>query len=112
MTIDRDKYELDSEKISYQGYQISREGISPDQKLTNKIAKMEKPTNKKELESFLGLINFYSKYLPRYSELIQPFVEMLKNVEFTWMRKQNKALEALKKALTSKPGIKLFDPKK
>ena len=39
---------------------------------------MEKPTNKKELESFLGLIILYSRYLPRYSELIEPFTEMRK----------------------------------
>ena len=34
-----------------------------------------------------------------------------KNVEFTWTQKQNKASKALKKALTSKPLIKIFDPK-
>ena len=38
--------ELDCEKISYLGYQISREGISSDERLTNKIRKMENPTNK------------------------------------------------------------------
>ena len=64
--------------------------------------KMEKSMNKKELESFLGLITFNSRYLPRYSELIEPFAEMRKkNVEFSWTQKQNKAFEALKKALTS-----------
>ena len=89
MTINWDKCKLDCEKISYQGYQISREGISPDERLTNKTAKMEKPTNKKELESFWGLIDFYGRYLPRYSELIEPFVEMRKkNVEFTWTQKK------------------------
>ena len=65
MIIDRDKFKLLSEKISYLGYQISREGISSDERLTNKIEKMEKTTHKKELESFLSLINFYSRYLPR-----------------------------------------------
>ena len=78
MTINRDKCKLDCEKILYLGYQISREGISPNERLTNKIAKMVKLTNKKELESFLGLINFYSRYLPRYNELIEPFAEMHK----------------------------------
>ena len=73
---------------------------------------MKKPTNKKELESFLALINFYSRYLPRHSELIAPFAEMRKNnVGFTWTQKQNKAFKALKKALTSKPVIKIFNPK-
>ena len=36
-----------------------------------------------------------------------------KNVEFTWTQKQNKAFEALKKVLTSKPVLNIFfDPKK
>ena len=45
MTINRVKCKLECEKISYLGYQISREGISPDERLTNKIAKMEKNWN-------------------------------------------------------------------
>ena len=75
---------------------------------------MENPTNKKELESFLGLINFYSRYLPWYCEVIEPFFEIpkKKNVEFTWTQKQNKIFEALKKALINKVVIKIFDPKK
>ena len=84
MSINRDKCKLDCETISYLRYQISEKGISLDERLTNKIAKMDKLTNKKELEYFLGLINFYSRYLPRYSELIQSFVEMRKKkLEFT-----------------------------
>ena len=73
MTINRDKCKLDCKKLSYLGYQISKKGLSPDEKLSNKIAKMEKPTNKKELESFLVLFNFYCRYLPRHSELFEPF---------------------------------------
>ena len=72
----RVKCKLDSEKIFYLGYQISREGTSLDERLTNKIAKMEKATNGKELESFPSYINFYSRYLLRYIELIEPFAEM------------------------------------
>ena len=78
MTINRDKYKSECEILSNLGYQISREGISPDERPTKKIAKMEKLTNKKELESFLGRINFYSRYFPRYSEFIDPFAEMRK----------------------------------
>ena len=71
------KCKLVSKNISSPEYQISGEGISPDERRTNKIAKMEKPS-KKELESFLELINFYNRYLPRCSELTEPFVEIRK----------------------------------
>ena len=39
-------------------------------------------------------------------------LKCIKNIEFTWTKKQNKAFESLKKALTSKPVIKIFDDKK
>ena len=78
-------------------------------KANQKNAKMKKPTNKKDLESFLGLINFYRRYLPRYSELIEPFVEMRKKGRIYM---QNKAFDTLKKALTSEPVIKIFEPNK
>ena len=42
MKINRDKCKLNCEKISYLGYRISRERISPDEKPTNEIAKIEK----------------------------------------------------------------------
>ena len=37
---------------------------------------------------------------------------MHKKVEFTWTQKQNKAFEALKKVLTNKPVLQIFDSKK
>ena len=112
MIRNRDKCKLDCEKISYLGYQISREGIFPDNSQTNKIMKMEKPTNKKQLESFLGLISTADIFLDIVSLLIH-LLKCIKNpVKFTWTQKQNKTFEALKKSLTSKPVIKIFDPKK
>ena len=47
MTINRDKCKLDCEKISHSGYQISREGISPDERLTNKIVKWKSQRKRK-----------------------------------------------------------------
>ena len=58
MSKNKDKYERNFDKILYLGYQISQDGISPDEKLTKKIAKMSTPKNQKELESFLGQTNF------------------------------------------------------
>ncbi len=49
MTINKDKCSFDCKKISYLGYQILKEGISPDERLTKKITEIATPTNKKEL---------------------------------------------------------------
>ena len=107
MTINRDKCKLNCEKISYLGYQISREGISPDERLTNKIAKMEKPMNKKELESFLALIS-----IADIESLLNHLLKRVKKCRIYMDAEENKAFKALKKALTSKSVIKIFIPKK
>ena len=44
--------------------------------------------------------------------LLNHLLKRVQNVEFTWTLKQSKVFEALKKALTSKPVIKIFNPKK
>ena len=51
--------------------------ISLDEILTKKIAEIFTPRNKKELESFFGL-NIYLLYLPKYSDLIEPFARLCK----------------------------------
>ena len=113
MTINEEKCIFNCESISYLGLQISKDGISPDPSLLNKIASVSTPTNKKELESFLGLVNFYSRYLHKYSDLVEPFSEIRKkNSEFSWNKNLETAFIKLKDALMKKPVVKIFDPKK
>ena len=57
------------------------------------------------MESFLGLANFYNRYIPKFFDLIQPVVNLRKmNSEFKWGEKQDIVL--------NKPTVKAFDPKK
>ena len=113
ITINEKKYVNDSSKISFLGYTISKEGISPDKALIEKVLKIATPTNKKELESFLGLVNFYRRYVPKYTDLTELYVNLRKkNVEFIWSEKQQKALDRLKVIMTKKPLVKVFEPKK
>ena len=82
MTINEKECVNISVKISFLGYSITKEGTSPDQALI-KILKIATPTNKKELESFLGLVNFYWRYAPDYTDLTEPFANLRKkNIEF------------------------------
>ena len=58
-TINEKKCLNNSSQTSFLGYSISKEDILSDQALIEKILKLATPTNKKELKSFWGLVNFY-----------------------------------------------------
>ena len=113
MTLNEKKCINNSSKISFLGYTISKESISPDQALIGKILKITTPTNKKELETFWGLVNFYRQYVPKHMNLIDPFANLRKkNVVFIWSEKRRKAFDKLKVIMAKKPVVKIFDLKK
>ena len=95
------------------GYSISKEGISLGKTLIEKIQKIATPTNEKELEYFGGLVNFYRRYVPKYTDLIQLLTNLRKkNVEFIWSEEQQKAFDRLKVIMAKKPAVNIFDPRK
>ena len=107
MTIKEKKSVSNCSKILFWGYSISKEGISLDQVLTEKISKIATPANKKELESLLGLVNFYRWYVSKYTDLIESFANLRKkNVEFIWSEKQLIAFDRLKVIMAKKPAIR------
>ena len=55
--------------IQYVGHIISGEGITPVPEKLESIQKMLPPTNPKEVKQFLGLIGYYRKFVPRFSDL-------------------------------------------
>jgi hypothetical protein len=62
---------------------------------------MEKPKNSDELISFLALVNYYRKFIPRTSELSYALNEMTaKKAKFQWSEKCEESFEALKDALS------------
>ena len=81
--------------------------------MIEKILKIATPTNKKELQSFLGLVNFYRRYVQKYTDLTEPFTNLRKkNVEFIWSEKQQKAFGRLKVIIAKKLVVKIFDATK
>ena len=58
--------------IQYLGHIISGEGIAPIPEKLESIQKMLPPRNPKEVKQFLGLIGYYRKFVPRFSDLARP----------------------------------------
>ena len=92
-------------KIDYLGHVIGKEGIRPDPKKTNVIMEMDKPTDVSDLRSFLGIANYYRKFIPGYTEIAHPPFKLLeKDSEFAWDDTvHTPAMDKLKEHLTSEP---------
>ena len=71
--------------IQYLGHIVSGEGITPLPEKLDSIQKMLPPKTSKEVKQFLGLIGYYRKFVPRFSDLARPLNALTrKNVEFEW----------------------------
>jgi len=94
----------DSNAVEYLGHLITPSGLLPLDRNTDKIKNFPTLKNQDDLRSFLGLTNYYHKFIPGYSLIAEPLYKLLKKKEpFHWGEEQEKAFEMLKKALTSPP---------
>ena len=63
-------------KVKYMGHILSKQGISPVQSKLEAIQRASRPTDVSQLRSFLGMINYYSKFIPEFSSRLHPLYEL------------------------------------
>ena len=67
LKLNKDKSQIRLKEISYIGHILSQDGIKPDPRKVQAIMKLEIPENKEELQRFLGMTTYLSKFIPNYS---------------------------------------------
>jgi hypothetical protein len=103
-----------TDTIEYLGHVIGPDGIKPNPSLVKAIVTFPQPRTLKELQSFLGLANYYRKFIKNYSRIAAPLTDALQKmsisrpVEFTEQMEQ--AFRDLKQALINEPCLQLPDP--
>ncbi|GJY53363.1 putative nucleotidyltransferase, ribonuclease H [Tanacetum coccineum] len=74
------------------------------------IQDWEPPTKVTELRSFLGLVNYYRRFIMGYSDIASPLTDLLKkNQAWIWDEECQAAFESLKKAVIEEPVLRLLD---
>ena len=69
-------------EIDFLGRTITPEGVKPQkERITNFLEKTKFPKSKKALQRYLGFLNYYRNYIPRLSEKLVPFFQLLKKDE-------------------------------
>ena len=97
--------------VTYLGYQIDRDGLHPMAGKVQAVNDAPNPRNTTELKSYLGLLTYYSKFIPNMSTTLAPVNRLLcKDVEWKWTEVEQKAFEDSKKSLTSSSLLVHFDP--
>ena len=61
--------------IEYLGHLISQNGIEPMPDKLSAIKEMPAPRSPKEIKQFLGLVVYYRKFIPRFSDVAKPLIE-------------------------------------
>jgi hypothetical protein len=83
---------------------ITRKGIKADPDKIEAVKTFPSPNSTKELQSFLGLSNYYRRFIYQYADIARPLTKLLrKGVAFTWTPDCQEAMQKLKEALMSSP---------
>ena len=81
-------------EVEYLGYLVTREGIKPQPKKVQAIHNMATPRTRKELRSFLGLVNYYRDMALRRSHILAPLTRLTsKKVPLSGNRNTKKLLK-------------------
>lgn len=94
--------------ITYLGHVIDEQGRRPDPRKVAVVEKWPQPRDIHEIRSFLGLTNFFRKYIRSYSAISGALTNLTRTtVPYVWDEHCDKAFQHLKEALTTAPVLKL-----
>jgi hypothetical protein len=96
------------ERLPFLGHIVSNDSVSPDPNKTEAVHNMPRLTNATEVRMFLGLTNYYQRFVCGYAEMAAPLNALTSNAanhtdNFIWSPKCEIAFVLLKQALTTAP---------
>ena len=98
------KCSLCQREVQYLGHVVSAEGISTDPTKVEAIRNWPTPTCKQEIQCFLGLANYYRRFIKNFSSIAKPLQCLTeKNNVFHWNELCQSAFDELRRCLVSSP---------
>lgn len=111
--LNKNKMDYKMSSITFMGHKVTANGLQIDENKTKAINDMPTPTNVSSLRSFLGLVNFLSKFIPNAADVLHPLNNLLrKDVTWTWTEDQEQAFNKIKTLICKASTLSYYDPKK
>lgn len=99
-----DKCEFEQTRIEYLGLIILEGQAEMDLVKVAGVAEWPQPTNKKQVQSFLGFVNFYCGFIHDLSHHVRPLFDLMgKNAMWAWGKSQQATFDEIKHVVTSQP---------
>lgn len=111
LRVNKAKCEFFQDVIEYCGHKIDKNGLHKCKDKTDAVLKAPPPQNITQLRSFLGLVNYYRKFLPNLSSVLHPLNCLLQNGnKWHWSQECEKAFKQAKQLVTSDNVLTHYDP--
>ena len=95
-----EKIRINVHSVPFFGQILTKVGLQMDANKWQVIQYLPQPKNVKELQSFLGSVNYLSKFIPHLSSFRKPLQDLLKSSnEFVWLKIHDEAFKTLKNAI-------------
>ena len=95
-----EKCEFEKETVDYLGMVVGGGEVRMEEKKVEAIREWSTPSRKKELQRFLGFVNFYRKFVKDFSMIARPLHELTGNSPWEWLPRHQAAFDTLKTAIS------------
>ena len=98
------------QEVKFLGHVVSKEGLRVDPAKTSAVEKWPVPRSPHDVRCFLGLANYFRRFIQGYSKLVRPMNNLLKkDAEWVWSAECQDAFDGVKFALVNAPVLRMPD---
>ena len=113
LTLNLDKCKVNMTSTEYYGMIFSKAGVSSDPKKVQALKELPPPSNVAKLSTFLGMMNYLSRFIKDFSTIGEPLIRLTKkDADWVWAFEQDAAFSSLKNLLVENACATYFDVKK
>lgn len=111
LKISLDKCQFGLSNITFLGYSLGPDGIRPSPDRVAKIKTAHPPQCRKDLQRFMGLVNFYCRFMKDFATFVHPLHQLLKPTNpFTWSKIHQEAFDKCKNVITDEVVLQFQHP--
>ncbi|GBM25793.1 Retrovirus-related Pol polyprotein from transposon 17.6 [Araneus ventricosus] len=113
LTLDPNKIQICKTNITYLGFNISANGYAPSEDNIQRVTKFPVPQNVKQVQSYLGMMNYFRHLIFNYAEVVETIVNLTrKGTPFVLSENCQDAFNVMQEIILNKPTIKNYDESK